>query len=76
MNRFKSLEDSFNESIIFTEENIIMDQIKLNYIDDGIPNFIVNDLDPLTDKISAFYNDVQFPNYDDCEDVPLFMTKV
>ena len=68
MNRFKSLEDSFNESIIFTEENIIMDQIKLNYIDDGIPNFIVNDLDPLTDKISAFYNDVQFPNYDDCED--------
>ena len=33
-----------------------MDQIKLNYIDDGIPNFIVNDLDPLTDKISAVYN--------------------
>ena len=45
-----------------------MDQLKLNYIDDGIPNFIVNDLDPLTDKMSAFYNDVQFPNYDDCED--------
>ena len=68
MNRFKSIEDSFNESLIFTEEDIIMDQLKLNYIEDGIPNFIVNDLDPLTDKMSAFYNDVQFPNYDDCED--------
>jgi len=68
LNRFKSLEDYFNESIIFTEEDILMDQIKINYIDDGIPIFIVNDLDPLTDKMSAFYNDVQFPNYDDCED--------
>ena len=46
----------------------MMDKIKLKYIDDVIPNFIVNDLDPLTDKMSAFYNDVQFPNYDDCED--------
>ena len=38
----------------------MMDQVKLNYIDDGIPNFIVNDLDPLTDKMSDFYNEVQF----------------
>ena len=68
MNRFKFIEDSFNESIIFNEEDIMMDQVKLNYIDDGIPNFIVNDLDPLTGKMSDFYNEVQFPNYDDCED--------
>mgnify|MGYP002835833334 CR=1 FL=1 len=46
----------------------MIDQVKLNYIDDGIPNFIVNDLDPLTDKMSDFYNQVQFPNYDNCED--------
>ncbi len=68
MNRFKFIEDSFNESIIFNEEDITMDQVKLNYIDDGIPNFIVNDLDPLTGKMSDFYDEVQFPNYDDCED--------
>ena len=68
LGRFKSIKDAFHESIIFTEDEIFMDQVKLNYIDDGIPNFIVNDLDPLTEKISAFYNDVQFPNYDDCED--------
>lgn len=46
----------------------MMDQVKLKYIDYGIPNFIVNDLDPLTSKMSDFYNEVQFPNYDDCED--------
>ena len=33
-----------------------------------IPNFIINDLDDLTQEISGFYNEVQFPNYDDCED--------
>jgi len=68
LNRFKFIKDSFDESIIFTEEDIMIDQVKLNYIDDGIPNFIVNDLDPLTDKMSDFYNQVQFPNYDNCED--------
>ena len=68
MNRFKFIEDSFNESIIFDKEDINMDQIKINYIDDGIPNFVVNDLDPLTCKMSMFYDEVQFPNYDDCED--------
>ena len=68
MNRFKFIEDSFNESIIFDKEDINMDQVKINYIDDGIPNFIVNDLDPLTSKMSNFYDEVQFPNYDNCED--------
>ena len=68
MNRFKFIEDSFNESIIFNGEDIMMDHINLNYIDDGIPNFIINDLDPLTGKMADFYNEVQFPNYDDCED--------
>ena len=33
-----------------------------------IPNFITEDLDSLTDKMSNFYNEVQFPNYDDFED--------
>ena len=68
MHRFKFIEDSFNESIIFNEEDIMIDKVKLNFIDDGIPNFIINDLDPLTGKMSDFYNEVQFPNYDDCED--------
>ncbi len=67
MNRLKSIKEYFNSSIVFTEDNIIIDQVKLNYIHEDIPNFIVNDLDQLTDKMSVFYDDIQFPNYDDYE---------
>lgn len=33
-----------------------------------IPNFVTDDLDEMTEKMAYFYNDVQFPNYVDCED--------
>ena len=36
----------------------MMDQVKLKYIDYGIPNFIVNDLDPLTSKM--LYNNSKY----------------
>ena len=37
-------------------------------IDKKIPNFIDKNLDSLTEKMSDFYNEIKFPNYDDLED--------
>ncbi len=68
MKRYESIKDSFLGELRCTESEISIDNIKLNNIDGKVPNFIVNDLDEITGKMSSFYNEVRFPNYDDCED--------
>ena len=68
MKRYKSIEETFQENIKFLDNDIFINEKKLDKINSLIPNFITEDLDSLTDKMSNFYNEVQFPNYDDFED--------
>lgn len=66
--RYELIKDYFSESLTFKDEKLIFNGKNIKLIDQSIPNFINNDLDDLTEKMSEFYNEVQFPNYDDCED--------
>ncbi len=68
MNRYKLIEKNFDSSINFVSEDIFNNKKKVGMIFDVIPNFVKDDLDEITEKMADFYNDVQFPNYDDCED--------
>ena len=68
MKRYSKIKDAFLKTIVFEENKIIYDNKEIKSIFDKIPNFIIDELDELTEKMSDFYNDVQFPNYDDCED--------
>ena len=67
MNRYKKIKGIFDENVHFDEDKIVINKRQINQFF-GIPNFIFDDLDELTGKMADFYNDVQFPNYDDCED--------
>ena len=67
MKRYKKIIKIFNENVHFIEDKIIFNKKQINNVF-GVPNFIFDDLDELTKKISDFYNEVQFPNYADCED--------
>ena len=68
MERYKKIKNSFIKDVSFQKGDILIDERKLNKVSNEIPNFIINDLDALTNKMSEFYNDIQFPNYDDFED--------
>ena len=45
-----------------------LNNLNINLINGQIPNFIDSDLDDLTNKMSNFYDEIKFPNYDDFED--------
>lgn len=66
--RYKLIKKSFKGNINFDDKKIKLNQQNINLLDSRIPDFINHALDPLTSKISKFYNDVKFPEYDDCED--------
>ena len=68
LERYKFIQDSFIDSVKFKHQKIFLNDEKLNTIDNSIPNFINEEIDDLTMKMSNFYNEVQFPNYDDFED--------
>ena len=66
--RYLKINDSLEEKISFNNNKINYGDTEINLINESIPNFIDKELDNLTSKMSEFYNDVKFPNYDDCED--------
>ena len=68
LKRYQSLHDSFSEKIECNENRIIFDEKSLNLIGDLIPDFTFNNSDNFTNKMSSFYNEVKFPNYDDFDD--------
>lgn len=67
MERYKKISDYFLGKITLKNNKLFIDNNQINEVSEGIPNFISNDLDVLTEKMSEFYNEVQFPNYDDFE---------
>tara|TARA_Y100001978_G_scaffold191521_1_gene195710 strand:+ start:93 stop:1040 length:948 start_codon:yes stop_codon:yes gene_type:complete len=67
LQRYQTIREIFHDDINFIEDKIIYDNKQIRTIH-NVPNFIINDLDELTGKMSDFYNEVQFPNYEDCED--------
>ncbi len=68
LKRYEKLKDSFQNEIKFNEGDLYLNNKIVNLVDQSIPNFIFNELDKLTNKMSEFYNEVKFPNYEDCED--------
>ena len=68
LKRYEKIKDAFFKKIEHKEEKLYLDNKNLNLIKNTIPNFISDDLDNLTNKMSEFYDVVKFPNYDDCED--------
>jgi len=68
LKRYEKIQDAFLTKIENKEEKLYLDNKRLNLISNLVPNFISDDLDNLTNKMSEFYNEVKFPNYDDCED--------
>ncbi|AIQ94749.1 class I SAM-dependent methyltransferase [Prochlorococcus sp. MIT 0604] len=68
LERYKKIKSSFLSDLNYLDNDLIYNNIKLDLIDGSVPNFINKKLDNLTNTMSDFYNDVKFPNYDDCED--------
>ena len=68
MERYKKISSSFLDNISFEDDGIYIDNKIVNILFNSIPNFIDTELDPLTGIMSDFFNDVQFPNYEDFDD--------
>ena len=68
LKRYEKIKDAYYKKIENKQEKLYLDDKNLNLINYIIPNFISDDLDNLTNKMSEFYDVVKFPNYDDCED--------
>ena len=68
LERYKKIKGNFLDCISFRKEDIFINENKLNKIHGNIPDFIDKDLDKLTLKMSSFYNEVKFPNYDSFDD--------
>lgn len=68
MKRYESLKDNFLDSFEIKENEVFFEKEKLSNLENLIPDFTKNELDILTEEMSNFYNEVQFPNYDDFED--------
>ncbi len=68
LKRYEKIKNAFIGKIDNKEGKFYLDNKNINLIDHSIPNFTSLNLDKLTNKMSKFYNEVKFPNYDDCED--------
>ena len=68
LSRYKFISNLFKEKFESKDEELFFDNKKIKLIDNNIPDFIANELDKVTDKMSKFYDEIKFPNYDDCED--------
>ncbi len=68
LKRYQYINSSFLGNIKCDEKKISLDTKNINLIEGMIPNFIDQDLDQITEKMSSFYNEVKFPNYSDIED--------
>ncbi len=68
LKRYENIKDAFFNKIEHKEDKLYLDNKHLHLINNKIANFISDDLDNLTNKMSEFYDEVKFPNYDDCED--------
>ena len=68
LRRYAKISYSFLNKFEIKDNKPYLKDKNLKLIDNKIPNFISSDLDNLTDKMSEFYNDVKFPNYDDFDD--------
>lgn len=66
--RYEEIKDAFDEKIAYKKGHLFFNNKKINLIKNLVPNFISDELDNITNKMSEFYDDVKFPNYDDCED--------
>ncbi len=67
LDRFCKIKDSFKGKLEKLQDKFFYEKKELNFIENKFPNFIDDELDKLTNKMSNFYDDVKFPNYDDCE---------
>ena len=68
LKRYELIKDSFIGNLYSHDNKLNLDNSEVNLINNEVPNFIDSELDSLTDKMANFYNEVKFPNYDDCED--------
>ena len=68
LKRFEIIRSSFKDLLSINDNQMKLNNININLINGEIPNFIDSDLDDLTNKMSNFYDEIKFPNYDDFED--------
>ena len=68
LERYELIRDSFIDSVYFKNNDIYINEKKIDRLESVIPDFINKDLDDLTTRMSNFYNEVQFPNYDEFDD--------
>ncbi len=66
--RYELVKESFKEKLEYRDKKIVLNEVYVDTINNQIPNFINDELDNLTNKMSNFYDEVKFPNYDDLED--------
>ncbi|MDC0044216.1 methyltransferase domain-containing protein [Candidatus Pelagibacter sp.] len=69
--------DPENGDPINLNTNYFYSKTKKYYINDGIPDFFLNEptTDDITNKQKEFYEDVKFPNYDDLDDFSSLIEK-
>lgn len=68
LKRYDVINDCFLKKIDFEGSKVTSNEINISLINNSIPNFVMENLDDLTENMSNFYNEVQFPNYDDFDD--------
>ena len=68
LKRYELIRNSFEGKLYCQNNHIKQDEQNIKLINGEIPNFVNSYSDEITDKMSRFYHEVKFPNYDDFED--------
>jgi len=78
LERYQAIKSSFKGILTHNDGNLLYDDIQLQLIGReglSIPNFMEKSPDQLTLNMSNFYDEVKFPNYDQCDDYASLIEK-
>ena len=70
MKRYSNIKSTFEDNLVYSskEKLFYFDGKKLNVFGNGILSFVNANPDDISKRVSSFYNEIQFPNYEDMED--------
>ena len=70
MSRLRAVSQIFTEKLLVDDSNdkIFVGKNEIGKTTAGVPSFITNELDEMTLKVSHFYDEIKFPNFDGLED--------
>ena len=75
LERYELINDALTKELKFKDNKLFYNNLKLNLLDNTLPNFTDNKFDKITSSISEFYDEIQFPNYDYFDDYATLFEK-